>query len=106
MNVLVARFKVNPLILVTVVSGTRVDVYAAHIVIGWTTRCLACVRVHWKCAINSGILTGGSRHAFEGRQTPTEVAKPRTQFVQVYTGRGSVEYSDCCRGWREVPGGG
>lgn len=79
--VLVASFEVNLLVLVTVIAGTCMHIYAAHIVVGRTTRRLACVRVAWECAVMSRILGGGSRHALISGEAKSEAAELWTNRV-------------------------
>jgi hypothetical protein len=77
-DLLVASFEVNFLILVTVVAGACVNINAAHIVAGRTTRGLACGRVVWVRAISSRILARRNRHALGSGEAPSEVLEMGT----------------------------
>jgi hypothetical protein len=72
---------VNLLILVTVVASTRMHIYAAHIIVGRTTRRFAYVRIARERAVISRILAGGSRHALGSREATSEVEEARADRV-------------------------
>jgi hypothetical protein len=75
----------NPLVLVTVISRTRMNVNAAHIVARRTTRSLACVRINIG-AVYGSIVTTRSRHAYGSREASAEVAEARAERIQCHDG--------------------
>jgi hypothetical protein len=75
---LIAGFKVDFLILVAVVAGACMNIYAARVVAGRTTRGLARVRIAWERTVSSRILARGSRHAPRFREALSEVPEMGT----------------------------
>jgi hypothetical protein len=82
----------NRLILMTVVTRTRMHEYAAHVVVRRTTRSLACVRIN-EGSVYGCIVTTRSRHAFGYREASAEVAKAWTERIQCHAGGESCAQS-------------
>lgn len=75
LSLLIASFKVNLLVLMTVVAGARVHVDTAYIVARRTTRGFACERVQWVSAVGSRTLVRGVRHALGCGEALSNVAQ-------------------------------
>jgi hypothetical protein len=82
----------NRLILMTVVTRSRMNEYAAHVVVRRTTRSLACVRID-EGSVYGCIVTTRSRHAFGYREASAEVAKAWAERIQCHAGGESCAQS-------------
>jgi hypothetical protein len=75
------------LVLVTVVAGACMYIYAADIIAGRTACSFPRERLVWIGAVIGRILAGGSRHTLGRGETLSDRAKPRSNRVQLGLGR-------------------
>lgn len=81
-NSLVTCFQMYPLILVTMVAGASMNIYAAYIIVWRTTRGFACVRINMISSVYRCIVTARDRHAFMCGKASTKVAKSKAERIQ------------------------
>jgi hypothetical protein len=93
MHSLIASFKMNLLILMTVVSCARVDIDATHIFVERTTRDLPYVRLVRIGAVCGRTLVARYRHALGCGEAPSEFSEPRADRVQLQGGISGVGVS-------------
>lgn len=71
-----------PLVLVTMVAGASVNIYAAYIIVWRTTRGFACVRINMISSVYGCIVTTRDRHAFVSGKASTKVAEAQAERIQ------------------------
>jgi hypothetical protein len=79
---LVTCFQMYPLVLMTVVAGASVNIYAAYIIVWRTTRGFAGVRINMISSVYGCIVTTRARHAFLWGKPPAKVAEAWAESIQ------------------------